>query len=136
MLPATVMFGNRAYDWNTIPTLRWFGGRWVNHDRAAGRQLEAGDHPQGRGLAAAGWAQERDELTPLGGEVEVLDCGHLAEPLLDTGQLEERHERMPSMAQCAPPTWMRVREPRPSIAMAIIASQVTPKLINETAAGS
>src|SRR4029079_19288043 len=25
MLSATVMFGKRAYDWKTIPTLRWFG---------------------------------------------------------------------------------------------------------------
>ena len=40
------------------------------------------------------------------------------------------------MAQWAPPTWMRVRDPRPMSAMAIIASQVTPKLINDTAAGS
>src|SRR5438034_1957150 len=29
MLSATVMFGNRAYDWKTIPTLRWLGGRLV-----------------------------------------------------------------------------------------------------------
>src|SRR5215213_3643790 len=28
-LRATVMFGNSAYDWNTMPTLRRFGGRWV-----------------------------------------------------------------------------------------------------------
>ena len=26
MLSATVMFGNSAYDWKTMPTLRWFGG--------------------------------------------------------------------------------------------------------------
>ncbi len=29
MLPATVMFGKRAYDWKTIPTLRWFGALLV-----------------------------------------------------------------------------------------------------------
>ena len=29
MLPATVMFGNSAYAWKTMPTLRWFGGRCV-----------------------------------------------------------------------------------------------------------
>src|SRR3954470_6119797 len=27
MLSATVMFGNSAYDWKTIPMFRWFGGR-------------------------------------------------------------------------------------------------------------
>ncbi len=26
MLSATDMFGKSAYDWKTIPTLRWFGG--------------------------------------------------------------------------------------------------------------
>src|SRR5687768_13820041 len=29
MLLATFMFGNSAYDWKTMPTLRWFGARWV-----------------------------------------------------------------------------------------------------------
>src|SRR4051794_4979013 len=29
MLSATFMFGNRAYDWKTMPTFRRFGGRWV-----------------------------------------------------------------------------------------------------------
>src|SRR6187401_2168059 len=29
MLSATDMFGNRAYDWKTMPTLRWFGLRYV-----------------------------------------------------------------------------------------------------------
>ena len=46
MLSATVMFGKRAYDWKTIPTLRWFGGLVgdvlaVDGDRAGGRLLEA-----------------------------------------------------------------------------------------------
>ena len=29
MLPATDMFGKSAYDWKTIPTLRWLGARRV-----------------------------------------------------------------------------------------------------------
>jgi len=29
MLSATVMFGNSAYDWKTMPTLRRFGGTFV-----------------------------------------------------------------------------------------------------------
>ena len=33
-------------------------------------------------------------------------------------------------------TWSGPREPRPTRAMAIIASQVSPKLMSETAAGS
>ncbi len=47
----------------------------VDDDRARRRVLEAGDHPQGRRLAAAGRAEERDELAALGGKVEVLDRG-------------------------------------------------------------
>ena len=67
MLSATVMFGNSAYDWKTIPTLRWFGGLYVMSLPSivivpGGRLLEAGDHPQRRRLAAAGWAEERHEL--------------------------------------------------------------------------
>ena len=49
-------------------------------------------------------------------------------------ELQEPHARLAH--QCAPPTSMRVRVSRPMIAMAIIASQVSPKLISDTAAGS
>ena len=53
--------------------------------------LEAGDHPQRRRLAAAGRAEEADELAALGGEVEVLHGDGRAEVLLDAGQYEEAH---------------------------------------------
>lgn len=29
MFSATVMLGNSAYDWNTMPMLRWLVGVWV-----------------------------------------------------------------------------------------------------------
>ena len=103
MLSATVMFGNSAYDWKTIPTLRRFGGavghvRAVDADRAGGRALEAGDHPQRRRLAAARRPEERDELAPLGGQVEVLDGDDVAELLLDAVQLQEGHRASRSLA--------------------------------------
>ena len=43
----------------------------VDRDRAAGRLLEIGDDAQQRGLAAARRADERDELAPADGEVDV-----------------------------------------------------------------
>jgi hypothetical protein len=45
----------------------------VEQDLAAGRLLEAGDHPQGGGLAAAGRPQQREELALGDPEVDVLD---------------------------------------------------------------
>ena len=96
MLSATVMFGNSAYDWKTIPTLRWFGGLYVMSlpsmtiVPAVGFSKPAIIRRRRR-LAAAGWAQERDELAALGRQVEVLHGRDLAEPLLDAGQLQERH---------------------------------------------
>ena len=48
----------------------------VDPDLARGRILEAGDHAQRRGLAAAGGADEHDELAVLDREVDVLDGDH------------------------------------------------------------
>jgi hypothetical protein len=45
----------------------------VEEDLAAGRLLEAGDHPQGGGLAAARGAEHREELTLGDAEVHLLD---------------------------------------------------------------
>ena len=69
-----------------MPILRWLGFSRVMSlpsidDRAGGRRLEAGDHAQHRGLAAAGRAEEGDELALLDVEVEVLDDRGLAEGL-------------------------------------------------------
>ena len=91
MLSATVMFGNSAYDWKTMPTLRWLGERRVMSLPStvivpAVGCSKPGDHPQRRRLAAAGRAEERHELAALGGQVEVEHGGDVAEPLLDAGQ--------------------------------------------------
>ena len=53
----------------------------VDEDRAAGGVLEAGDQPEQRGLAAAGGADEDDELAVLDVEVDVRDDVDVAEGL-------------------------------------------------------
>ena len=57
------------------PLVGWLAGHVAvaQQDAAARRQLEAADHPQGRRLAAARWAQEREELA--GGHLE----GHVVD---------------------------------------------------------
>ena len=102
MLPATVMFGNSAYDWKTIPTLRWFGGLSVMSlpstviVPAVGRSkppiirsvvvLPQPDGPRNETNSPF------DDV-----EVEILDGGDATgEVLLDTGQGQERHRRLPT----------------------------------------
>ena len=53
----------------------------VEQDPARGRQFEAGDHAQGRRLAAAGGPEQDEELAVRDGEVD-RGRGEIAEPLL------------------------------------------------------
>ena len=53
------------------------------------RLLEAGEHPQQRGLAAAGGAEQRVELALVDGERLVVDGDEAAEPLGDGAELDE-----------------------------------------------
>ena len=94
MLSATVMFGNSAYDWKTIPTLRLFGGRCVMSapstmivpavgcsKPAIIRSVVVLPQPDG---------PRNDTNSPRSAaEVEVLDGDDAAEPLLDAGEVEE-----------------------------------------------
>ena len=50
---------------------------------ALGRHLEAGDHPQQRGLAAAGRAEQGEELVRADLQRHVIDGLEVPEPLLD-----------------------------------------------------
>jgi hypothetical protein len=47
----------------------------VEEDLAAGRRLEAGDEPQGRGLPAPGRAEDREELAGTDLQVDAVDRG-------------------------------------------------------------
>ena len=69
-------------DFTTAPEVsRLFGGcvarqcadiLAIEQDAARGRQLQARDHPQRRGLAAAGGAENDEERAVLHGEVDAL----------------------------------------------------------------
>ncbi len=64
---------------------------------ALGGVLEAGDHPQRRGLAASGRAEERVELAVMDGEVEVVDRHHvISDPLADPYSLDRLDHQDPS----------------------------------------
>jgi hypothetical protein len=55
----------------------------VEQHGALGRVLEAGDHAQGRRLAAAGGAEQREELAALYVEIERVDRRDVPEALRD-----------------------------------------------------
>ena len=89
----TLMCGKSAYDWNTVLTLRWKARVRVMSVPPiriwpAGGVLEAGDHPQGRGLAAARGPEQGEEGPLRDGEVEGLHRGELAEALGQPDQPE------------------------------------------------
>ena len=57
-------------------------------DLAFGRLLEAGDHPQRRGLATAGRPEQRVELAARDPQVHVVHGRDVAEPLRDADDLD------------------------------------------------
>ena len=65
-------------------------------DQPGGRLLEAADHPQRRRLAAAGRAEEAEELAVPDLEVDVVDGDRVAELLddIDETDVDLRHSRL------------------------------------------
>ena len=57
-------------------------------DLALGRLLEAGDHAQGRRLAAARRPEQRVELAARDAQVHVVDGGDVTESLGDAEDLD------------------------------------------------
>ena len=57
-------------------------------DQARRRLLEPADHPQGRGLATAGRAEEAEELAVPDLEVDVIDGRRVTESLDDIDQTD------------------------------------------------
>ena len=58
--------------------------------RARGRLLEAGEHAHQRGLAAAGRAEQAEELALEDVERQMIDRDGVAEPLGDVLEADER----------------------------------------------
>ena len=54
----------------------------VQQDAARGGQLEPGDHPERRRLAAARGAEQAEELAIADGEARILDGDEIAEGLV------------------------------------------------------
>jgi len=57
-------------------------------------EIEAGDHPQQRRLAAARRTEKGEELAGLDGEAHVVDGGEIAEPACHPLDFEQRHRRL------------------------------------------
>ena len=74
----------------------------VDADFAGGRVLEAGDHAQRRGLAAAGRADEHHELAVLDRAREVVDGDHRSEPLAEVDELDAGQRYLLTMPKLKP----------------------------------
>ena len=72
----------------------------VEQDAAFARRLEAGEHAQQRGLAAAGGPEQREELALPDVERERVDRDHRAEALAD--RLEAHQRGLPPCSSLAP----------------------------------
>ena len=77
---------------DTLPGLG--GHRSVEYgDLALVRLDDVEQHPDGRGLAGAVWADESDDLAGPDGEGDILDGCHIAEALPEAGSLYYRDTR-------------------------------------------
>ena len=63
-------------------------------DLPVGRLLETGDHPQQRGLAAAGRAEQDEEFARVDVEADIVDRRHLAKAFGDISDLDDRLGRV------------------------------------------
>src|SRR6185312_6375989 len=92
------------------------------------RRFEAGDDAQQRGLAAARWAEDGEELAVLDLEGDLVDRGNRAEALGDAVDLQQRrHATASRLSRCDNSTRKKLK-PITMVAMALI-SGVTPKRI-------
>src|SRR5258707_14563637 len=57
---------------------------------AVGRLEESGDQPQRRGLAAAGWAQQADQLPPIDPQRDLIDDRDRSEAFCQAAQINGR----------------------------------------------
>ena len=64
----------------------------IEQHAPAGRRQKAGNHAQGRGLAAAGGTEQRDQFAFAHGKLEVVDGERGAEPLGELFNRQARHQ--------------------------------------------
>ena len=127
--PAAVMFGNSEYSWNTIPKPRFSVGVRVMSEPptctspASGRSKPGQDPQRGR-LAAAGRAEQADELAGLDLEVERLERHRRAERLAHAAHRHCRHEPTPPSV---------VSRPRRRIRRTTIQSRIAVRTITASA---
>src|SRR5690606_33401112 len=76
----------------------------VDLERAFRGVLEAGDHAQRRGLAAAGRPEEGEELAVADAQVDAVDRHDLAEPFRDPDQFDGWLAQVPPPFTHRPPT--------------------------------
>jgi hypothetical protein len=67
----------------------------AEHDAARGRQLEPGDHPQRRRLAAARGPEQAEELAIRDGKTGIANCDEIAERLVQSLDPELGHRAPP-----------------------------------------
>src|SRR4029079_7710746 len=83
-----IVLENRVY----VALVRWHPRdvATLEPDGALGRGFESSDHPQGGGLAATRWPQQREELAGANGEVGFVDRHVVGETLRDVVDLDYR----------------------------------------------
>ena len=91
----------------------------VDADFARARILEAGDHAQRGGLAAAGRSDEDDEFAVLDGEVQILHRVHRAERFVEIDEFDARHFYLRTMPKLKPRARC-LRMMRPTIISGIV----------------
>ena len=74
-----------------LPGGRWFTDAVADGDRAAGDGLEAGDHPEQGRLAAAGRADQHDELAVRYVDADAMQDLHGPERLRYIADCNLRH---------------------------------------------
>ena len=80
----------------------------ADQDLARGRRLESGDHPEQGGLAAAGRAEQHEELTLARDQIHAVDGANLPERLAYLSRFYRSH--VGSSAGSARATWGRLRK--------------------------
>src|SRR5258706_12304037 len=90
-------------DHRHITPFRWQQARARRNDITVdpnfpGVWLEkTGDEPQRRGLAAAGWAEQRYEFAVADFEIEIIDGRHAGEVFCQSAHRNRRHEFTPAL---------------------------------------